>query len=69
MELDEWLFKNKMSVTDFAKSLDANRNWMYSVVNKRVKPGKRLARDIVLATQGQVTEKELVSIDNQEDKK
>lgn len=65
MELDEWLFKNKMTASDFAKSLECNRNWMYSVVNKRVKPGKRLARDIVLATQGQVTEKELMNVGNE----
>jgi predicted XRE-type DNA-binding protein len=63
MELDDWLHANKMTVTDFAKYLDISRNHLNSIVNKHIKPGKRLARDIILATQGQVTEKELMTVD------
>lgn len=63
MELDEWLFKNKMTVTAFAKSLEISRNHLNCIVNKYLKPGKRLARDIVIATHGQVTLEELMNVD------
>ena len=66
MELDEWLFKNKMTQKDFANALEIDREHLGRIANKRLKPGKRLARDIVLATKGQVTEKELMNIDSKE---
>ena len=65
MELDVWLVMNKMTIKELAQHLEVDRDHLGKIINKRVKPGKRLARDIVLATQGQVTERELMSIDNQ----
>ncbi len=64
MELDEWLFRNRMTVTDFAKSLEISRGMMNRIVHKHVKPGKRLARDIEIATHGQVSIKELMTVEN-----
>jgi len=59
MNLQDWLYTNKMSVTEFAKSLGVSRDWISRIINKGVKPGDRLARDISLATEGKVTEQEL----------
>lgn len=66
MELDIWLCTNKMTITELASLLDCDRHYLNRIVNKHLKPGKRLARDIVLATKGQVTEKELMNIDSKE---
>ena len=65
MELDIWLCTNKMTITELARHLECDRHYLNQIVNKRLRPGKRLARDISLATQGQVTEKELMSTENQ----
>ncbi len=62
MELEEWLYKNKMTIADLSRTLECDKFYLNRIVNKHLKPGKRLARDIVLATQGQVTEKELMTI-------
>lgn len=66
MELDEWLWRNKMTIAEFSRAVDCDKHYLNRIVNKHLKPGKRLARDIVLATQGQVTEKELMNIDDKE---
>jgi len=61
MELDEWLFRNKMTITSLAKSLDINRVHLNAIVNKKLIAGKRLAKDIEIATHGQVTMAELLA--------
>lgn len=60
MDLREWLFRNRMSVTDFAKQLGVSRNHINRIVNGYGYPGTALAKLIEQYTQGQVTTKELL---------
>lgn len=60
MNLREYLFHNRLSVKKFSEILDSSRNYISQVVNERVVPSKKLARNIEKATNGQVTSKELL---------
>lgn len=63
MWLDKWLFEKNMTIVDFAKKLHISRIHCNSIVLKKRRAGERLARDIEIATDGQVTEKELRTVD------
>lgn len=54
MEFREYLFRNRLSVIDAAKELGISRPYLSLVVNGRVKPGKRLAKDIEIYTNHEV---------------
>lgn len=54
MDLNEWLFKNKVSKVDFAKRLKINRQYLHHVMSGRAIPSRALALDIYTATQGRV---------------
>ncbi len=59
MWLDRWLFDKKMTIVDFAKKLNISRVHCNGIVLKKRKAGKRLSRDIEIATDGKVTQKEI----------
>lgn len=63
MELDEYLFRNRLTVTDMARDLNYARSTLSSVKSKTVKPGKKLAKLIEDYTNGEVSMKELLEID------
>ncbi len=67
MNLKEYLFFEGKSITKFAEELVVEKGYMNKIVNQRVKPSKRLAKDIEIATQGKVTAKEILSIWNSPD--
>jgi transcriptional regulator with XRE-family HTH domain len=61
MDLREYLFRKRMSSTDFAKLLGCERSYLSKIVNRKMKPGKYLAKAIVEATNGEVSYEELMS--------
>lgn len=60
MDLREYLFRNRLTVTELSKKLECHRTYLSEIVNGARKPGKRLAKDIERATDGQVTADELL---------
>lgn len=52
MDLREYLFRNDMKVSQFARSIGYNATYINGVVNGLVEPGHRLAKTISDATQG-----------------
>jgi len=54
MRLKVYLAIKDLSITDFSKQLGCNRNYMSLIMHGRKKPGKRLAKDIMAFTQGEV---------------
>lgn len=61
MWIDEWLFKQKKTVTEFAKELSISRGHASRIISGRVKAGKFLAQAIERLTDGQVTQKEILA--------
>lgn len=60
MDLREYLFKHRISVKDFAEKIEYARTHVSQIVHGKRKPGKRLAKAIEMATEGEVTVKELL---------
>lgn len=61
MNLRDFLYINKIKVMDFAKSVDISRQHLSEIINGKVKPGRRLAKDIEIVTNGCVTAEELLN--------
>lgn len=60
MTLKEYLFLYRIKVSDFAEKINCNRSYFSRLINGKVKPGKRLAKDIEIATNGEVKASELL---------
>lgn len=60
MDLREYLFRKRLTVTEFSKELEYSRTHLSEIVNGKRKVGKRLAKDIEKATNGEVTIAELM---------
>lgn len=54
MKLKVYLVLNKRSITDFSKHLGCTRDHLSRIINGSTRASKRLAKDIELATQGEV---------------
>ena len=61
MWIDEWLFKQKRTVTEFAKELNISRGHASRVISGSVKAGNLLAAAIERLTEGKVTQKEILA--------
>lgn len=61
MILKEYLFRKNMKISVFSRMLECNRSYLNDIVNGVKKPGKRLAKDIEAATDGEVTFDELMN--------
>ena len=62
MNLRDYLHVNHMTTGQFARELGLESPiYLYRIKNGHKKPGKRLAKDIVAATGGQVTMDELMN--------
>ena len=66
MRLKEYLFRNNIKVTTFARRIDVNRNYLNRIVLGHVRPGRFLAQTIELATNGNVKVQELLSIQKEQ---
>lgn len=62
MDLREYLFRNRVTLTDFANKIEYDRAYLSLVSNGLQRPSERLAKTISDATEGQVTVEELLSI-------
>lgn len=60
MELGLYLYKNKISITDFSQELGCSREHLSKVINGKRTPSKILANAIENKTNGEVTAKELL---------
>jgi len=61
MNLREYLFRKRLSATEFARLIEYSRTQVSLVENERVKPSKRLAKIIERATDGNVSAEELLN--------
>lgn len=60
MDLRTYLFQKRTSIADFSRQLKCSRDHLSRIVNGKLKPSERLAKDIEEATNGEVTAKELL---------
>lgn len=58
MDLDEYLFRKKISQTDFALKLGVSRNHLGEIIRGRRTPSVKLAKKIEELTKGEVTREE-----------
>lgn len=54
MNLKEYLFVKRMSITEFSELIDYSRTHLSGVINGQLKASKKLARAIERATNGEV---------------
>lgn len=60
MDLREYLFRQRISVQEFAEKLEYSRTHLSLIVNGKGRPSPRLAKAIEKATNGEVTAEELL---------
>lgn len=60
MDLRTYLFHKRMSIADFSRQLNCSRDHLSRIVNEKLKPSERLAKDIEQATDGEVKAKDLL---------
>lgn len=60
VELRQYLLENGLTIKQAAEMLDVHRNHLSQIVNKKLYPGKLLAKEIVRFTKGKVTTPELL---------
>jgi DNA-binding transcriptional regulator YdaS (Cro superfamily) len=59
MELDEYLFRNKITKTSFADKIGVHRNYLHQILRKERAPSPQLAIKIEKETNGAVTKEQL----------
>ncbi len=60
MDLRTYLFQKRISVTAFSKTIGCSRIHLSEVINGRRKPSLMLAKAIEMATNGNVSARELI---------
>ena len=55
MDLDEYLFRKRITQTDFAKNLEISRNHLGEILRGRRTPSVKLAKKMEKLSQGEVT--------------
>lgn len=60
MNLKEYLFLNRMTVTQFSEMMGYHRNHISGIISGRVTPSRGLAKSIERITNGEVTSQELL---------
>jgi transcriptional regulator with XRE-family HTH domain len=60
MELREYLFRKRMTLTSFCETINYDITYISKIMNGARKPGKHLAKMIELATNGEVKAEELL---------
>lgn len=54
MDLREYLFYNKKTVTNMAKEIDITRSYLSKIIHGRIAISKKIAKSIERATNGNV---------------
>jgi len=62
MKLENYLWENRMTQTDFAEKLGYTRNYINMICKGRITPGNPIIRIIVRETEGKVTEEDLKNV-------
>ena len=60
MNLRDYLYHNRISVSEFSETIDYSRTHISGVLHGKLRPSSRLARAIEKATNGEVTVEELM---------
>jgi len=60
MRLDIWLRTHRITIKDFAVSIEVSREHVHAIISGKRRPSKKLARQIEKATAGEVTAAELL---------
>lgn len=60
MNLREYLFKKRITPTDFARAINYHPSYLQAITRGERLPGKKLAKIISDATNGEVTIEELL---------
>lgn len=60
MDLREYLFRNRLTVTEFAKKINYGRTYINEIVSGNRTPGRKLAEAIEKATDGHVKAADLL---------
>lgn len=60
MDLREYLFKKRIKVSEFSRTINYDRSYINDIVNGKKFAGKKLAKAISDATDGEVTVEELM---------
>ncbi len=66
MNLKEYLFLKRMTVTEFSEMMGYHRNHISGIISGRVIPSRGLAKSIERITNGEVTAKELLKMKDRE---
>lgn len=67
MDLREYLFRNRIKISTFARSINYGRGYVTEIINGTKTPGKKLAKAIEEATNGQVTINEVLNKENRDE--
>jgi len=65
MDLREYIFYNRLKMKDVASALDCSSAYLSLLKDGKARPSRRLARDIVEFTKGNVTYDYLMSLPTQ----
>lgn len=60
MDLDEYLWRNKISRTDFAVQIKISRSHLQQILSRKRNPSVKLAKKIEEITDGKVTKEEVL---------
>jgi transcriptional regulator with XRE-family HTH domain len=60
MDLREYLFRKKLTVTEFAKKINYGRTYVNEIITGNRTPGRKLAEALEKETNGEVTIKDLI---------
>lgn len=60
MNLREYLFRNEMTKTEFAKRIGTHRNTLYLIIKGKVNPSLPMAKKIEEVTNGEVQMEDLL---------
>lgn len=61
MDLREYLFRKRLSITQFSALVFCNRNYISQIANKKRIPSVRLAKAIEQVTNGDVSAEEVLN--------
>ncbi len=60
MDLREYLFRNNLQLTEFARIVNYSRQHVSGVMHGTIRPGRKLAEAIEKATNGEVKAEDLL---------
>lgn len=63
MDLKDYLYLKRMTINDFSELIGYSRNHISGIINKRLKPTKKLAQYIEKMTDGEVKAEDLLKGD------